>query len=192
VNRQDGYSPDRIADRMQIQDVLYRWCRAIDRLDFDEIRAVFHPDAIDNHGPYNGGLDGLVDWIRQRHESIPFSMHQISNILIEFAGPDLALAETYIRTTQRYPAHAKAALAQLAGGAPIAPGHGADLFTCSRYLDRFERRGSEWRILRRVVVHDWKQVVEVPAQSPTPGAGWATGRRDKNDPVYIEQKAIGL
>lgn len=193
MNEQDAYSPQRIADRLAIQDVLYRWCRAIDRLDFDEIRAVFHPDAIDQHGPYNGGVDGLIEWIRQRHRTIPFSMHQIGNILVEFAGPDLALAETYIRTVQRYPAQAAASLAQLAGeGAQTGFEHGADLLTCSRYVDRFERRAGQWRILRRTVVHDWKQVVAVPADPPVPQPGWAAGRRDRQDPLYLERAALGL
>lgn len=35
----DQYSVERIADRMAIQDVMYKCCRAIDRLDFDGMRA---------------------------------------------------------------------------------------------------------------------------------------------------------
>jgi hypothetical protein len=30
-----------------------------------------------------------------------------------------------------------------------------DVTTAGRYLDRFERRGGEWRIAERMVVHDW-------------------------------------
>ena len=136
----DQYSVERIADRMAIQDVMYKWCRAIDRQDFDGMRAVFHPDAIDNHGPYVGGVEGLIEWVRERHKPIPLSSHQISNILIEFAAPDLALVETYIRTLQRYPADAKASLAQLSGGQAGKPGVGMDLLTASSYVDRYERR----------------------------------------------------
>ncbi|MEO8296862.1 MAG: nuclear transport factor 2 family protein [Burkholderiales bacterium] len=188
----NAYSLQRIADRLAIQDTMYRWCRAVDRLDLDGMRAVFHPDAIDNHGAYNGGVDGLIDWIRNRHRDIPFSMHAISNILIEFAGPDTALVETYIRTTQRYPAEARQALAQLSGGQGGAEGSAMDLFTCSRYIDRFERRNGEWRILRRAVVADWKQVVAVPADAPQPQPGWETGRRDADDLIYRERRALGL
>ncbi|GAA4332997.1 nuclear transport factor 2 family protein [Pigmentiphaga soli] len=192
MNDPDPYSPARIADRMAIQDTMYRWCRAVDRLDFDGIRSVFHPDAIDRHGPFEGSVDGLVEWIRERHRAIPFSMHQISNILIEFAGPDLALVETYVRTVQRYPAEAKAALAQLSGGAQGRDGLGADLFTCSRYVDRFERRDGEWRIARRTLVQDWKQIVDVPADAPRPREGWLVGRRDRQDPLYLERAELGL
>jgi hypothetical protein len=192
MNVTDAYSIERIADRLQIQDVMYRWCRAVDRLDFDEIRAVFHPDATDSHGIYVGGVDGLVDWIRERHKTIPFSMHQISNMLIEFATPESALVETYVRTVQQYPAEAKASLAQLAGGQQGKDGIGADLFTCSRYADRFERRDGEWRIAKRTLIQDWKQLVDVSPNAPKILDHWVSGKRSREDFVYQERAAMGI
>ena len=190
---EDDYSPGRIADRLQIQDCMYKWCRAVDRLDFSGIRDVFHPGAVDLHGAFNGPVDGLVEWIRERHACIPFSMHAVSNILIEFAGPDLALVETYVRTTQRYPAEARAALDQLAGGKAGAAGGGMDLMTCSRYVDRFERRDDRrWKIAKRTLVADWKQFVPVPADLPQPPASQETGRRSQDDLVFRERRALGL
>lgn len=186
----DDYSPARIADRMAIQDCMYRWCRSVDRLDFETMRRVFHPEALDHHGAFDGNVDGLVAWIRQRHSGIPFSMHAVSNMLIEFAGPDLALVESYVRTTQRYPAEAAQALAQLAGGK--APEGATDLLTCSRYVDRFQRRDGEWKILERTLVADWKQVVPVAADAPKPVPGWASGRRDQNDFIFRERHALGI
>jgi len=192
LNAKDAYSIERIADRMQIQDVMYRWCRAIDRLDFEEIRAVFHPDATDTHGPYDGGVEGLIDWIRARHQAIPFSMHAISNMLIEFASPDQAFVETYVRTIQQYPPEAKAALAQLAGGREGQAGVGVDLFTGSRYADRFERRNGEWRIARRTLIQDWKQLVEVSPNAPKILDHWVSGKRNRQDFVYQERAAMGI
>jgi len=189
---ENSYSLQRMADRMQIQDVMYRWCRAVDRLDFDGIRLVFHPDGIDRHGPFNGNVDGLIDWIRNRHAKIPFSMHQISNILIEFASQDIAIVETYVRTVQRYPADAKANLAQLSGGAAGSDGRGADLFTCSRYIDKFERRNGEWKIAERNLVQDWKQIVDIPDNAPVPQDGWLTGARDGSDPLFRLRAEAGL
>ena len=188
----DQYSPERIADRMAIQDVMYKWCRAIDRLDADGMRAAFHPEAIDNHGAYNGNIEGLVKWICERHKPIPFSSHQVSNLLIEFATPDLALVETYIRTLQRYPAEAKASLAQLAGGQAGKPGVGVDLLTASRYVDRFERRNGEWRIALRTLIQDWKQFIDVPENAPKPKADWLVGRRDKQDYIYLARAELGI
>jgi hypothetical protein len=188
----DDYSPARLADRLQIQDCMYKWCRSVDRLDYEGMRSVFHDDAIDLHGAYNGPVDGLVDWIRNRHAGIPFSMHAVSNMLIEFAGADLALVETYVRTTQRYPAEARAALDQLAGGRAGVEGGAMDLMTCSRYVDRFERRDGHWKIARRTLVADWKQFMPVPAGMPTPPASQETGRRDADDLIFRERRALGI
>ncbi|HEY9281367.1 MAG TPA: nuclear transport factor 2 family protein [Eoetvoesiella sp.] len=192
MSPQEQYSPERIADRMAIQDAMYRWCRAVDRLDYEGMRAAFHPDGTDDHGIFSGGVDGLVEWIKERHKKIPFSMHQVSNMLIEFASPDLALVETYVRTVQRYPADATASLVQLSGGQEGTPGVAVDLLTCSRYVDRFERRAGEWRIFRRTLVQDWKQMVEVPENAPKPLDGWTVGSRSKDDPVYRERAELGL
>jgi hypothetical protein len=189
---QRDYSVERMADRQEIQDVMHYWCRAVDRLDFDAIRDVFHPDAVDRHGPYNGDVDGLIAWIRERHAKIPFSMHQVSNMFIEFAARDVAVVETYVRTIQRYPADGKASLSQLSGGAAGSAGQGADLWTCSRYVDRFERRDGAWRIAQRNLIQDWKQVVDVPTDAPVLNANWLTGRRDATDPLYEIRAQAGL
>jgi SnoaL-like domain len=188
----DDYSPERIADRLQIQDCLLRWCRAVDRLDYEGMRASFHPDAVDKHGAFDGDIDGLVEWIRARHAAIPFSMHAVSNMLIEFAGPDRALVETYVRTTQRYPAEARQALDQLAGGRAGSHDGAMDLLTCSRYVDRFERRGGEWKIALRTLVADWKQFVPVPQDQPKPPASQEVGRRNDDDFIYRERRALGI
>lgn len=188
----DQYTIERIADRMAIQDIIYKWCRAIDRLDYEGMRDAFHADATDNHGAYVGGVDGLIEWVRARHKLIPFSSHQVSNILIEFATPSLALVETYIRALQRYPADANASLAQLSGGQVGKPGVGVDLLTSSRYVDRFERRNGEWRIARRTLIQDWRQLIEIPENAPKPQPGRLAGRRDTQDFVYLERAELGI
>jgi len=192
ANKDDPYSPERIADRMAIQDAMYRWCRSVDRLDYEGMRAAFHPDGTDNHGAFSGSADGLVEWIRERHKNIPFSSHAVSNMLIEFAGPDVALVETYVRTLQRYPADAAASLAQLSGGQTGTSGFGVDLMTSSRYLDRFERRNGEWRIYRRTLIQDWKQMTDVAQNAPKALPGWTVGRRDREDPVFVARRELGL
>lgn len=188
----NDYSPERLADRAQIQDVMYRWCRAIDRLDVNAIRAVFHPDAIDNHGPFVGGIDALVVWLTSRHRKIPFSMHMISNILIEFASADSALVETYIFATLRYSPEGKAELAAFTGGVAGAQGIATDSLSWARYIDRFERRSGEWRIARRTVAFDSGIMADVAENAPKFDPNWAVGRRDKDDPIYRERTAMGL
>ncbi|MDB5396095.1 MAG: hypothetical protein JWM91_3601 [Rhodospirillales bacterium] len=188
----NDYSPERLADRAQITDVMYRWCRAVDRLDVDAIRAVFHPDAIDNHGPFVGGVDALIAWLTDRHRTILFSMHLVSNILIEFATTDSALVETYIFATLRYSPEGKAGLAAFTGGVAGAEGSSTDAMSWARYIDRFERRGGEWRIARRTVAFESSMMSDVAPGAPTFDPNWAIGRRDKDDPIYRERAAMGL
>jgi hypothetical protein len=113
-------------------------------------------------------------------------------MLIEFASPDQALVETYVRTIQQYPPEAKAALAQLAGGREGHAGVGVDLLTGSRYADRFERRNGEWRIARRTLIQDWKQLVEVSPNAPKILDHWVSGKRNRQDFIYQERAAMGI
>ncbi len=187
-----AYSPQRIADRLQIQDVIYRWCRAVDRLDQQGMLDVFWPGAIDSHGPYIGPVEGLVEWILVRHRPIAVSSHFVGNLLIEFAGDDVALVESYVRTIQQYPPEAKSQLAQLTGGAAGDPAAAMDMFTSSRYIDRMERRDGEWRIARRDLAQDWKQIVDVKYQALAPREGWIIGKRDGNDLVQVLRRELGI
>jgi len=188
----EQYSPARIADRFMIQDLLYRWCRAVDRLDKQGMLDAFVPGCIDSHGPYIGPVEGLVDWILERHKPIAISSHFIGNLLIEFVTEDLALVESYVRTIQQYPSEAKSQLSQLTGGAAGDQDWAMDMFTSSRYLDRVERRNGQWRIARRTLIQDWKRIDEVKFKALQPHSGWVIGRRDGRDAVQTERQELGL
>jgi hypothetical protein len=69
----------------------------VDRLDYVAVKTLFHPDAIDSHGMYDGGIDGPVGWIKERHRTIPISMHSVSNMLTEFLEPNVAVVEVLFR-----------------------------------------------------------------------------------------------
>jgi hypothetical protein len=181
------YSIERLADRQQIQDVLYRWCRAIDRLDYDAIRNIFHPDAIDSHGHYEGNIDGFIEWVRGRHATIPFCLHSLSNMLIEFASLDTAIVETNVMTVQHYPKVGDEVVKLLGAGRPGAP---MDMIAFARYADRFERRKGEWRIQRRTVIYDAQMILEsCPSRM---SSGVTLGRRDKDDFIYKLRMESGL
>jgi len=187
----DQYTPERIADRMEIQDTLLRWCRGIDRLDLDEIRGVFHPDASDNLGVAVFDVDGLLAWIKDRHKAVSVSMHRVSNILIEFAGRDLALVESYCNVYQCYPPGGQGALTQLTGGREGHSDVGQVFVGAGRYIDRFERRKERWKIARRTVSFEGTQVFDMPA-APSVKSNAVRGRRDREDIVFKERRALGI
>jgi hypothetical protein len=186
------YSPARLADRAEIQDVMFRWCRAIDRLDYEAIREVFHPDAIDYHGAYQGGVDGLIEWIRDRHRPIPFSMHLVGNLLIEFTGPDDAMVETYCLAMQRYPASGRTALTGLVGDMPANDSWASDLIVPARYVDHFRRIDGRWRIQTRHVAFDSVMLVDAPGAGPLDSDRLELGRRDRQDVIYRMRETAGL
>lgn len=183
------FSPERIADRLEIQDVLSRYSRAIDRLDFDLLHEVYHEDAIDNHVK-ELSLDDFISWVRERHKNISISWHSFSNVLIDFVGDDHAVVESYALVYQCYPPEARQALVQLAGNIEGSPDRGRILIIPGRSLDRFERRDGRWKIARRTIVHETSLIFDMPPE-PAAGPNWVRARRDREDFSFKERKAFG-
>ena len=173
--------------RADIIDALHRWCRSIDRLDYQGMRDSFHPGAVDEHGAYNGDIDGLIAWIKDRHHGIPFSSHSVSNVIVDFVSEDIALVESYGRTIQRYPAASRGSLEGLCGPLDLAPG-AVDLMTASRYVDRFEQRSGAWKIAHRKLLPEWKQVF--PVAETLLAGGSAVAHRSSEDHVFVELRRL--
>ncbi|MEO2104805.1 MAG: nuclear transport factor 2 family protein [Actinomycetota bacterium] len=172
---------DDLLDRAQITEALMRYAQGVDRRDWDAVRAAYHDDAYDDHGPYKGGVDGLVDWISGRHESIAQSMHLIGNVVIDLDG-DTARSDAYCLVFQRQREDAETTPAmfenahQADEGAPT-------IEICCRYVDEMQRRDGVWRISHRTVVYEWMWTAvrdEVSLIQPD----WARATRDRTDPVY--------
>jgi hypothetical protein len=182
----DSIGPARLEDRHFIKEAILRWCRGVDRKDWDLVRTAFHPDAYDDHGMYKGDVEGLINWLVGRHPSIAFSMHSLCNVLIEFDGEDKALAESYVVAYQQYlPATEadKFALVAALGeelGARAGP---VTVMMPARYVDEFERRDGAWKISRRTTVFESRYLLDTGGKLNL-NPDWAVGRRDKEDPYY--------
>lgn len=161
--------------RAQIHDVLLRYCRGVDRKDFALMRASYHDDAYDEHGPYKGDVPGLIEWVRERAERVEQSQHIIANCLIELNG-DVAVVETYCVVHQR-----------IAGEGTAGPAQ--SVFTV-RYADRFENRDGGWRIARRISIHETAQ--SLPVSASMPGDFGVTQRRDSSDPLWAIRESAGF
>jgi SnoaL-like domain len=137
-------------------------------MDHDVLLSMFWPEAIDEHGVYNGPIEGFVEWLRSTHQADESWMHHNTTQTIEIDG-DQAWTETYCLAMNRIPPR---------DGSPA-----VDRTVRVRYCDRLERRDGEWRIAhRRVVyspsaiddhVHDWEF-------SPN----HLRETRDRTDPAY--------
>lgn len=182
---------ERPRDRREIEDCLLRYVRGVDRKNWDLVRSAYHTDAFDDHGNYKGGVDGFINSLVQRHATIEQSMHVVSNLTIEFAGPDSALAESYFITHQRISPEAGDARLPYLRGVPIRPDEAVETEVVGRYVDHVTRRDGAWRIERRTVVF------EVFRGQPAPAGGglrsnWALSRRDGDDPLDRARRELGL
>ena len=156
----------------QIRRVLLRYARGVDRLDLDLVRSCYHPDGTDSHGTFEGSVDEFVPWVERVLRRYDATMHFLGNPLVEFTAshdgvPTAAAVETYGMAFHRS-----------AGGPPE-----RNLVTGFRFLDRFESRGGDWRIARRVAVTEWSRIDREDDWWPVPD-GMLQGRRDRTDPAY--------
>src|SRR4051812_35769249 len=89
------------ADREAIRDCMYRYCRAVDRLDADLLRSVYWPDAVDHHhADFKGSVDEFIAWAFPMMKNMDQSIHIIGNILIRLDGAT-AKVESYFYGIQR-------------------------------------------------------------------------------------------
>jgi hypothetical protein len=159
-----------LADERAIRRVVLRYCRGADRLDVDLVRSCYHPDATDEHGSFSGGVEEYLAWafgLLRRYDS---TFHLVANMLVDVAG-DVALAESYGVAYHRGRGHDGAFQAS------------RNLVTGFRFVDRFERRGGEWRIAARVATTEWSRVDDEAGRWPVPDQ-LRRGARDGSDPVY--------
>jgi hypothetical protein len=143
-----------LLDKQSIRELVYRYCRGLDRLDEATLRAIYHADAIEDRGP------GL--FVGKAHDFIPvvlktlqkyylLSQHFIGNCLIDIEG-DVAYGESYFSAYHRLPDKSATP-----GDAPV----GREMIMSGRYLDRFERRDGVWKIAHRKMVNDWTRTQPV-------------------------------
>ena len=159
-----------LADKHAITEQIYRYCRAVDRLDVPLGHRVFHEDAEADYGAdyYQGPGRGVIDTIIKHHEQLVSHSHQVTNVLIDLDG-DSAGSEAYVTGTMRMEREGK--LMQMG--------------VWARYLDEWEKRDGTWAITRREVVFDHEEIREV-----TPMGRELRFTRDRTDPSYAVVAAV--
>jgi hypothetical protein len=161
-----------LMDREAIRECMNRYCRGIDRQDETALRSAYWPDATDRHGPYQGSATGFIDWaLKKLAADSERSIHNITNMSITLAGTQAGV-ETYFLALQRD---------------RDAQGIAREVFLAGRYVDRFEKRGGEWRIAARTVVYDWLRHLGAPGVTEAEHFGAVRqplGSLHGSDPVY--------
>lgn len=167
-----------LMDREAIRECMARYCRGIDRQDEEALRSAYWPDATDRHGPYQGSATGFIDWaLKKLAKDSERSIHNITNMSITLAGTQAGV-ETYFLALQRD---------------RDAEGVAREVFLAGRYVDRFEKRGDEWRIAARTVVYDWMRSLGAPGKTEAEHFGpvrQPLGSLRDSDPIYALLDAL--
>lgn len=126
-----------LLEKNKIYENAMRYCRGMDRKDLSLMKSTFWPEATDNHGFFVGNCHDFCDMAYQGQEASGHSaIHHCSNVLIELAGSKARCESAFIYVWS----HAEKSVTKLLGG---------------RYKDVCEKRGDEWKILRRFTIFDW-------------------------------------
>ena len=81
-------SPQQISDRLEIEDVLTRYCYAVDDREWDVYRALFTHDAvIDDRltGGIESGVEEHIQYLRRALSKVVLSQHAISTVRIDLS-----------------------------------------------------------------------------------------------------------
>jgi SnoaL-like domain len=167
-----------LKDRRDIFDALKRYTRGADRHDKDLVRSAFWPDAtISFDKPMK--LDEYVDQEEGLLATYAAHQHHITGQTIDIQG-DTAHVESYVI----YFLVPRDGRKDVMG--PATPGRALvsakSTIGSGRYIERWEKRNGEWRILVRDYVEDLQlQGDTIDWCGPRP----CMGTWDRNDPSYI-------
>jgi hypothetical protein len=163
-----SWSLDTLAAQQEINQVLRRYCRSMDRIDAELGYSVWHEDGTADYGTiFRGTGRAFIDWVCDFHRRLEAQSHQIANTLIDVQD-DRAASETYITV---------ALLFRKEGTQLLTTGRG-------RYLDRWSRRQGRWAIDARTFVLDFAITQDVNAQM-------GSGARNSTDLSYALLGGLG-
>jgi len=159
-----------LLDKQAIAELVTSYCRAIDRRDVEAIRALYHPDSVDDHGSYfQGSGMAYIDTIASLWEPMETLQHHATMINTRLEG-NYAESESYglhfmqMRT----------------------PDGLEDIVVGGRFLDKFERRNNVWKFLHRTHTIDWSTLSK-PSRLSVTGPmfdGSLRAEKDGTDPSY--------
>jgi hypothetical protein len=151
-------------DRAEITELIYRYCRAVDRLDVPLGHSLWHEDGWADYGVnvYQGPGRGVIDLICAQHLQTLAHSHRVSNILISLNG-DKAGSESYVTANLR-----------IRRGEQL-----MQISVWGRYIDRWSRREGRWGLDKRTSIQDFDEIRQV-----TEMKSHTVGKRDRTDPSY--------
>lgn len=132
-----------ISDRLEIQDLLYRYAELIDGKRFQALRdEVFHPEAHIDYSAFGGSVGDREETIAFLEKAMPLfpnTQHLNANVQIRVDG-DTGTGRVMCLNPQEM----------------SLPGGGTQLFMLGLwYVDEYRRTDAGWRIYRRSEEKSW-------------------------------------
>ena len=159
-------TPEELADRMAIQEVIHTYARGLDRADADILKSACWSDSEVDYGGYRGPAHPFCDALPLSLRNFVNTQHQLSNMLI-FLDGDSAKAETYLTAHHRRP-------------------DATEMTYIGRYLDDLKKRDGVWKISFRKIVMTWHQdaAISEDFEKNTSLAPVARATNQPDDPSY--------
>jgi hypothetical protein len=132
-----AYTIDQLSEIECIREAGHRYCRGVDRLDPVEMKSAYWPEATDDHGVFVGNAHEFVGHCMVSHLRWRSTNHYILNYSVELDEDGKHASGEIYNVSCLFQKE-------------------ADILDTwyGRYLDRYEKRGDEWRIIDRVCVHE--------------------------------------
>lgn len=161
---------DELLDREAIRELIMAYCNAADRHDHVRMRALYHEDAIDDHGHFAcGPAMDFIDKLPEIQAGMAILHHNVTTVNLKLDG-DRAEGEVYILAFHK-----------------VKDEHdGYDVLIGGRYFDKYEKRGGVWKFSHRAIVADWAYPTSPSAvRLDHPFlAGAHIGKPGRDDPSY--------
>jgi hypothetical protein len=155
-----------------------RYTRGLDRHDESLMAKVFWPEASISYGS-SVTVAELPAWANAGHSNSAAHQHHVTGLTLDVAG-DTAHEEGYILYSSDMPRNKAADTPGAPTPGRAAPKAMATLGT-GRYVNRYERRNGEWRLIVHEYVHDISMRLEAVDLCAT----GCLGRWDTTDISYL-------
>jgi hypothetical protein len=165
-----------LLDEREIKNCVLRYCHGTDRLDWQMVADCYLPEAVDDHGAFQGGPQEFASWLAEKSMYRGAKQHFVANQLVEISG-DNAVCESYYCCYIEFV------------GDPefVADGGSEAVLMGGRYVDRLARDiDGHWKIASRASVVDWTRSLGAPEYWSSPAAAQFTrGRGGDQDPANV-------
>ena len=132
-----------LQDRVDVEQVLYRYSSAVDSFDQEALRSVLADDIEAHYGngdPVSGG-DALASWIMEATASVIWQHHLLNVYHVDLDG-DSARTVAYLTSYQVFKEQPDAAV-----------------LLAARYHDELRRTDDGWKLSKRTMEILWGQTI---------------------------------